>query len=270
MCDCQPTDAAPRVNRRRALALTAAAAGAAAVGAALPQVNSPAHSLGIPSVEVAPGLRIARREAWGPDLPPTAPIGPEDVRFLLVHHTFSPNEVADVRALLRSVYAFHTGPEKRWPDIAYHFMIAPDGSVWETRAGSLDGPVVADATGGNQGFAQLVCLIGDYTALTPTPAAQESLVRVLWWLADRYDVGTALGDTATFVSRGSNKLARGTTATVRTISGHRDCTLTACPGDAAYGLIPRWRALVHANRLHATPDPEAPYRTARRLGVHLS
>ncbi|NQY54874.1 MAG: N-acetylmuramoyl-L-alanine amidase [Ilumatobacteraceae bacterium] len=266
MCDCEPTCPTPRVSRRRALGLATAAAGAAALGFG----QSPASSLGTPSVEVAPGLRIARRSAWGPDLPPQGAIGTEDVRFLLVHHTFSPNDVADVRALLRATYAFHTGPEKRWPDIAYHFMIAPDGSVWETRAGALHGPVVADATGGNQGFAQLVCFIGDYTSVTPTPAAQESLVRVLWWLADRYDIDTGPTATTTFVSRGSNKLPAGSASTVRTISGHRDCTLTACPGDAAYALIPRWRSLVHANRLHAAPDPDAPYRTARRLGVHLS
>jgi hypothetical protein len=46
-------------------------------------------------------------------------------------------------------------------------MIGPDGSIWETRAGSLAGPVVADATGGNQGYAQLVCLIGDFENQAP-------------------------------------------------------------------------------------------------------
>ena len=72
-------------------------------------------------------------------------------------------------AVIRQTYAFHTGPDKRWPDICYHFMISPDGAVWETRSGSLAGPVVADATGGNQGYAQLVCMIGDFTGTAPTP-----------------------------------------------------------------------------------------------------
>ncbi len=34
--------------------------------------------------------------------------------------------------------------------------------------GALAGPVDADATGGSQGFAQLVCLVGDFTAVLPT------------------------------------------------------------------------------------------------------
>ncbi len=267
MCDCEPTplrDAAT-FSRRHAL-VAGAAAGAAAIFAGA----GVATSAPTPSVEVAPGLRIARREAWGADLPPKGAIPGEDVRFLLVHHTFTPNGTRDVRSFIRSVYAFHTGPQKRWPDVAYHFMIGPDGSVWETRAGSLDGPVVADATGGNQGFAQLVCLIGDFTSVTPTPAAQESLIRALWWLADRYEVSTSAGATATFTSRGSNKLPAGQVVTTRTVAGHRDHTFTACPGDAAYALIPRWRALVEANRLHRDPDLTKPYRTARRLQVHLS
>ena len=56
-------------------------------------------------------------------------------------------------------------------------MFGSDGSVWETRAGSLAGPVVADATGADQGYAQLVCMIGDLQLQPPTPAAQESLMR---------------------------------------------------------------------------------------------
>ena len=103
-------------------------------------------------------------------------MGPEDVRFLLVHHTASSNTVPDPRVVIRQTYAFQTGPEKRWPDVCYHFFIGPDGSVWEGRAGSLDGPVIADATGGNQGYAQLICLIGDFMTVPPRPlAAQESL-----------------------------------------------------------------------------------------------
>ena len=113
-------------------------------------------------ITVAAGLDIHPRDDWGADLPPKRPMGPEDVRFLLVHHTASTNVVPDPRAVIRATYAFQTSPSKGWPDVCYHFFVGPDGSVWEGRAGSLAGPVVADATGGNQGFAQLVCLIGNF------------------------------------------------------------------------------------------------------------
>jgi hypothetical protein len=228
----------------------------------LPPVES------LTTVELAPGLRVHPRSEWGADLAPKGPIAPETVKFLLVHHTASSNNVADPRALIRQTYAFHTGPQKRWPDICYHFMIGPDGSIWETRAGSLARPVVADATGGNQGYAQLVCLIGDFQSRQPTAAAQDSLMRMLIHLADRYRIDTGPFATTTFASRGSDKFRAGTTVTTPTISGHRDVTYTACPGDTGYSLLGEWRRRVHATRLQRT-DP-GPTKRAVRLDVHLT
>ena len=189
-------------------------------------------------------------------------MGPEDVQFLLVHHTASTNVVPDPRAVIRQTYAWQTSPDKGWPDVCYHFFVGPDGSVWEGRAGSLDGPVVADATGGNQGFAQLVCLIGNFIDQPPTLAAQDSLARLLLFLADRYRIDTDPNATVTFTSRGSNKYRAGAEITTSTISGHRDTSATACPGDQAYLLLPAWRARVNATRLHRTRT--GPYATATR------
>jgi hypothetical protein len=248
-----------------ALGLTASGRSPASAGAA-PQQLAPIASL--TSVEVAPGLRIHPRSEWGADLPPKGPMGPETVKFLLVHHTASSNVVPDPREVIRQTYAFQTGPSKRWPDICYNFMIGPDGSVWETRAGSLAGPVVADATGGSQGFAQLVCLIGDFTAQEPTPAAQDALMRTLIFLADRDGVDTDPSATTTFTSRGSNKFRAGAIVTTSTISGHRDVTFTACPGNVGYTLLGGWRSRVHATRLQRA-DP-GPTKRAVRLGVHLT
>ena len=170
---------------------------------------------------------------------------PEDVRFLLVHHSATSNNVPDPRSLIRGVYAFHTSSAKGWPDVAYNFFVAPDGSVWEGRAGSLDGPVTADATGGNQGYAQLVCLLGNHVDVAPTGAAQTSLVRTLAWMAGRFSLNTYADASTTFVSRGSNKFPAGQTITTPIVSAHRDVTYTACPGDAAVALLPEWRRRVH-------------------------
>jgi N-acetylmuramoyl-L-alanine amidase len=197
------------------------------------------------ALTVADGLSIHRRDEWGADLPPTAHIPPEEVKFLLVHHSASSFNTSDPRSVIRSIYAFHTGPEKRWQDVAYNFFVAPDGSVWEGRAGSLDGPVEASATGGNQGYSQLVCLLGNHVAEPPTAAAQDSLVRILAWLAGRYDLGTFRDASTTFVSRGSDKFPAGATIITPVISPHRAVTYTACPGDAAVALLPEWRRRVH-------------------------
>lgn len=121
--------------------------------------------------------------------------------------------------------------------MAYNFFIDRFGRAWEGRAGSLDAPVIGDATGGNQGFAQLVCLIGDFRDEVPSPAAQDTLVRLLAHLARTYGIDPAPGAQTTFVSRGSNLHPAGATVTAPTIAGHRDMSRTACPGDAGYALV---------------------------------
>ncbi len=206
----------------------------------------------IPPVNVAPDLNIYPRAAWGGDLLPKRPIAtPEDVRFLLVHHTASSNKPprGGTITTLRKTYAFQTGGGKGWPDVCYEFFVDRDGLVWEGRTGSLAAPVVADATGGSQGFAQLVCLIGNFTKVLPTAAAQTGLIRTLAWLADRYSIDTNPGATTTFVSRGSNRFKAGVTVTAKTIGGHRDMSKTACPGNKFYPVVrDSMQALVTAER----------------------
>ena len=188
------------------------------------------------------GVDVRPRADWARGLTPTGPLQherPGDTRFLLVHHTATTNnyDSGDVPGLLRGFYRFHTGPDKKWPDVAYNFFVDRYGTVWEGRTGSLTGPVMPDATGSSQGFAQLCCFIGNHQAEAPTPEARTSMTALLAALADIYAIETAPGATTTFVSRGSNRWPVGTTVTTTTIAGHRDMSLTVCPGDAAYTLV---------------------------------
>lgn len=180
---------------------------------------------------------IRPRSAWT-DAAPVSPLEAEDVRFLIVHHTASStqHEPEKVDGILRGIRSFHV-EGRGWSDIAYNFLIDRYGVVWEGRAGSLDEPVAGDATGGNQGFTQLVCLIGDFTDELPTEAAQQSLVDTLAWLADRYEIDVQPGTTISFLSRGSNRWPEGTEVVTSPIAGHRDMSLTSCPGDAFYPML---------------------------------
>ncbi len=218
------------------LAVVASALFPRRTAAALGRQETPSEG-----IEVDPGLVIRPRSAWaGEQRPPSGPLTAEtDVRFLLVHHSASSNDYteADVASTIQGFHAFHTGPDKGWPDIAYNFMIDRFGTVWEARTGSLDGPVIGDATGGNQGFSQLVCLIGDFTSEPPPKVALDSLVRTLAWLADRSSLDTSPGATTRFVSRGSNRHAAGVEVTTPTINGHRSMSNTTCPGDALFPYV---------------------------------
>ncbi len=234
------------------------------MGAAFSGSGAAAAGPAVPAVEVLPGLSIYPRDAWGADLPPKKAIFPETPKFLLVHHTDSPNDYKSARDVIRLAYAWHTSsdPSKGWADVCYQFFIGRDGDVWEGRAGSLSGPVVADATGGSQGFAQLVCLLGRFATELPTPAARAALAKVLAWQADRYGIDISPGATTTFVSRGSDRWKKGTVITTRTIAGHRDMTYTECPGDAFYPTLESVRAAAEVQHelWRTTLKP------ARRLG----
>ncbi len=231
MCDCANHDHRDRLRPTRRQVL---AGGMAALVAASTRLNLACA----PPAGVGP-LSIRPRATWGADLPPKGPLAPEDVKFLLVHHAAVANTYAPsgVIPLLRSTYAYQTGPAKRWPDVCYNFFVDRFGGIWEGRAGSLDGPVRADATAGSQGFAQLVCLLGDFMVQRPSAEMVNSLVALLALLADRYGMSADLASPVSFVSRGSERWPAGTTVTARPISGHRDMSFTYCPGDVVYQML---------------------------------
>lgn len=207
-------------------------------------------------------LGVRPRADWAQGLLPTGELHqerPEDVKFLLVHHTASSNQYApeDVPGLIRGFYAQHTGPDKNWPDVAYNFFVDRFGTIWEGRTGSLAGPVMPDATGGSQGFAQLGCFIGDHQAQAPTDAARLGMISLLAALAGTYAIETAPGSMTTFVSRGSNRWPAGESVTTTTIAGHRDMSQTACPGDFAYDLVHTVFPTEVTALLATTPSPTA-------------
>ena len=197
MCDCQSTGG---MTRREAIIGSIVMGTTIAAIAGLPTGAAAVVGPAVPPVEVLPGLSIYPRDAWGAALPPKGPIEVETPQFLLVHHTASSNSYTSAAGLIQATYSFHTSSAKGWNDVCYEFFIGRDGDVWEGRAGALTGPVVADATGGSQGFAQLICLLGDFTSQLPTAAAQDSLVKVLAWLAGRYSIDISAGATTSFIS----------------------------------------------------------------------
>lgn len=189
-----------------------------------------------------PQPTIKPRSAWGDGLEPKGPLEaerPEDVRFLLVHHTAGANGYAqaEVRQTLRGIFDYHTGQAKGWPDVAYNFFVDAFGGIWEGRQGSLTQPIKGSATGGSQGFALLCCFIGDHQRTPPTAAAQTAMAGLLAWLAGKYAIDLSPGARATFASRGSNLHAAGKTVVTPTIAAHRDMSKTTCPGDACYRLV---------------------------------
>jgi hypothetical protein len=236
MCECELQQVA---TRRTFLSTAALSVPALFLTPRLRRVTAPAS---IEPVEVAPGLTIYPREAWAGKLRARRPLQPEpEVKFLLVHHSAGTTTYskAQVPSVIRNIFLFHTGTRKAWPDTCYNFFVDRYGQAWEGRTGSLAGPVMADATGGSQGFAQLVCLLGDFDKTEPTEEMIDGLSRLLGWLGNRYDIELDQKQTVSFISRGSNKWKKGVRVKARPISGHRDMSQTACPGKNVYPLLTR-------------------------------
>lgn len=222
----------PAATAADAVKIRSKACSAAAAGSLIPSSK--------PLIELLAkhGVIVHPRADWAGKLAAKGLLQAETPQFLLVHHTVSSNTYAETAVVgqIRGFFNFHTG-EKGWNDVAYNFFIDRFGGVWEARTGSLAGPVRGDATGGNQGFSQLVCMVGDFTTQPPAPAAVESLSRVLAALAEKYGIDTSPGATTSFVSRKSNRWKAGLCVETPTIAGHREMSQTACPGDALFAIV---------------------------------
>lgn len=180
---------------------------------------------------------IITRSEWGANeaLRHTRPFF-GDLNAIVVHHTTT-DPTDDPSADAREVYRLHLKRDDgRWGDIGYHFLIHPNGHVYEGRRARdyVDGEVHdghdvdggflqgIHARGANRATAG-IALIGDYRKLRPTVPALAALTRVSAWLCDQHEI---------------DPLANGS------IIGHLDASATACPGDTTYELLPDLRQWV--------------------------
>jgi hypothetical protein len=127
-----------------------------------------------------------------------------------------------------------------WSDIGYNWLIDPSGTIYQGRAwvDSNDNALGAHFCGFNRNTMG-VCMLGDFTSITPTDAALKSLVRLLAYRASANGIDVRARSFHASSGRDLNN-----------ISGHRDGCSTECPGDALYPLLPTLR-----NRVFAVQNP---------------
>ena len=187
----------------------------------------------------AGGVRL--RAEWGCPDGEASRVPPEytTVTHAVVHHTAGTNEAVDWDAEVRSIWYYHvytTG----WSDIGYYFLIDPNGVIYEGRAG---GPGVIGAHFSCRNSNTVgIALLGTFMTQAPTAAALHSLELLLAAICSEDHIDpTAI---AFHPSSGLN---------LPTILGHRDgnvpgatCTITECPGDVLYSMLPAIRSDVAA------------------------
>jgi N-acetylmuramoyl-L-alanine amidase-like protein len=208
------TRAPPDLRRRRLLwssaALLAASAGLQRHTAYAEEGGRPAAP---PAERRSPDelpVSVKPREAWGAN-PPVQPYVPHTPSRVTLHHTGAPwHGQPPVERYLRSIQTFHTGPEREWEDIAYHFLIDLEGGVWAGRPPEVRGnpSIYYDSTG----FV-LICFLGDYSAQEPSEVQVSAASRMAAWLIRRFKLPADA------------------------ITGHCDHAPTSCPGANVYRLI---------------------------------
>jgi hypothetical protein len=214
----------------------AAAPAATATAEALPVLQDDAQltSLSKPA--------FVSRTGWGSPDGQGSRVSPayRNVTHMVVHHTaggntFRPGE-DDWGDRVRAIWSFHTFT-RGWGDIGYNFIIGPDGTIYEGRSGGDDAVGFHDT--GNFG-SMGVSIIGTYSSVQPSGAAQESLVALLAWKAVQKGIDP-LG-TGFYYGCEISSHCTAPGAQVPNIAGHRHVTpRTSCPGDALHALLPGLR-----------------------------
>jgi hypothetical protein len=189
--------------------------------------------------------RIITRAQWGAD-PRLMNCTPAVADFLdmgFVHHTAGSNSYAQAQAddVVRGIYAYHTNG-RGWCDIGYNFLVDRFGDVFEGRSGGVTNDVIGAAQAGFNTGAFSVSVMGNFDQVRPPARAVRAMERLLAW---RLDVGHVNPSAHTVMISGGGRTTRypaGTKVKLRTISGHRDTGLTACPGKVLYAMLPGIRS----------------------------
>ncbi len=160
-----------------------------------PSVPSPGHA--------TPG--VLPRTAWA-----SAGVIPSRMNRMLpvqrvtIHHDGMPpvalRSRGDVAARIELIRTSHT--QRGWGDIGYHFVVDPNGNIWEGRPLSWQGAHVGSQNEGNIG----VLVLGNFQEQRPTGPQIGALDNFVADLMSRYRVG------------------------VNRVHTHRELAKTECPG----------------------------------------
>ena len=185
-----------------------------------------------------PQPTIVTRAQWGADesLMPCQPDPLGGFKAGAVHHTVNANTYTAEQApgLVRGIFAYHT-QSNGWCDIGYNFLVDRFGRIYEGRKGGLTGFTQGAHAGGFNEETFGVSVIGTFTSVQLPSAVLSAVSRTIAWQADRS--GWDPGSSVVLTSSGSSRYDAGVRVTLPRVIGHRDLSLTSCPGDAAYAQV---------------------------------
>jgi hypothetical protein len=145
---------------------------------------------GLPSEPTTPVTGVIPRSAWTNSAVITSRCHPMNgINKITIHHAAVDNSdlrsAEDVKRRLLSIRQDHINrrPEP-FADIGYHYIVDPQGRVWEGRPLKWQGAHVADRNDNNLG----VMLLGDFTKQTPTNAQVNAMDAFVAQQMQRYRI----------------------------------------------------------------------------------
>lgn len=154
-------------------------------------------------------MRVIPAREWGATAP-SFTLPEHKIERITIHHSgviFKNDQ--DPIAYLKHLQEW-SRKEKGWMDIPYHYLIAPDGRIFEGRDNKYPGDT--NTTYNPRGHA-LICVLGNFEEQQPTSKQLEALA----WL--------------------SAKLSRQYHVPLEKIKGHKDYAETLCPGKNLYQYL---------------------------------
>ena len=164
----------------------------------------------IPASVKLMALKITPRSGWNAAAPkPFKTHVP--VRITIHHEGTLFDSTKDAAKHIKNVQTWGMGPDRNWSDIPYHFLIAPDGVIYEGRDA---GTVGETATEYDPSGHLLITCLGNLNE-QPVPAKQlEALAKMIAYACKKYNISPD------------------------TIASHKDySTKTECPGKNLYQYL---------------------------------
>lgn len=132
---------------------------------------------------------------------------------ITVHHEGGKvlTETDDAKQRLKNIQTWGMGPDRKWADVPYHLLIAPDGTVYEGRDPLTVGETNTEY---NPTGHLLICFLGNYSQQQVDKRLLKVLVNLLVDQCIKYNISP------------------------KEISTHRDHSKqTTCPGEDIYSYF---------------------------------
>lgn len=157
-----------------------------------------------------PAVTIVPRAGWNANEP--KPFKQHTPVRITVHHEGTRLEAtADAAKKIKAIQVWGMGKDRNWADIPYHFLIAPDGTIYEGRSVTTAGETATEYD--PSGHLLITCL-GNLEVQEVPEKQLASLINLIAYTSKKYGIPA------------------------ETLTTHRDnSTQTNCPGKNLYAYF---------------------------------